>query len=96
MKKKAEILGRLVNFIGEGKSWKLLDCMILVLMGTHSHGITGEKEITICRLDKVFTTSAEISRFQPIKASHLPHYGLDHVVVRIELERQVETGDMVK
>lgn len=60
--------------------------MILVLMGTPSHGITGEKEIKICRLYKVVTTSAEISRFQPIKVSHLPHYGLDHVAVRIELE----------
>lgn len=96
MKKKVEIIGRLVNFIGEGNSWRLLDCMILVLMGTHSHGITGEKDITICRLDKVFTTFVEISRFQPIKVSHLPHYGLDHVAVRIELERQVETEDMVK
>lgn len=52
---------------------------------TWSNGRSGIERIQ-CRLDRALATEEFLNRFSPIEVIHLPRYGSDHAVIKIELE----------
>lgn len=52
---------------------------------TWTNGRAGTEQIQ-CRIDRALASEAFINRFSPIEVSHLPRYGSDHAVLKIDLE----------
>ncbi|XP_058758387.1 uncharacterized protein LOC131631620 [Vicia villosa] len=52
---------------------------------TWTNGRQGDNNIQ-CRLDRAIASQSFLNRFSPHKVSHLPRFGSDHAVLKIELE----------
>lgn len=59
---------------------------------TWTKGRKGEANIQ-CSLDKAFSSQSYLNRFSPTKVSHLPRFGSDHDVLRIDLEADLGEGN---
>lgn len=58
---------------------------------TWSNGIREDNNIR-CRLDITLAYVVGFNRFYPIQVTYLPRFGLDHVVLIIELEKNHDGG----
>lgn len=63
----------------------LQDLGFMGYLFTLSNGRQGEEQIQ-CRLDRAFAREGFISRFSPIKVTHLPRFSSDHSPILICLE----------